>query len=66
MDVARAIAGELRLTLTQEAEARLASGRQFSDKAYEAYIKGRVLERQWASINGRFSGFCVGERWWAL
>jgi TolB-like protein/Tfp pilus assembly protein PilF len=40
-DVARAVAREINVTLTQQDEARLAGGRPVSEEAYEAYLKGR-------------------------
>lgn len=39
-NVARAIAGEIKVTLTPAEEARLASIRQVNPEAYEAYLKG--------------------------
>ncbi|MEE9162249.1 MAG: hypothetical protein V3U35_04680, partial [Candidatus Neomarinimicrobiota bacterium] len=39
-DVARAIAREIKATLTPEEEARLASARRVNPEAYETYIKG--------------------------
>jgi TolB-like protein/DNA-binding winged helix-turn-helix (wHTH) protein/Flp pilus assembly protein TadD len=39
-DVARAIAGKIQLTLSQQVEARLASPRRVNFQAYEAYLKG--------------------------
>ncbi len=39
-DVARAIAREIKATLTPEEEARLASGRPVNPEAYETYLKG--------------------------
>ncbi len=39
--VTRAIAGEIRLALTPQVEARLASGRQVNPEAHEAYLQGR-------------------------
>ncbi len=40
-EVARAIAGEIRIKLTPQEEARLAGARQVDPEAYEAYLKGR-------------------------
>jgi len=40
-EVARAIANEIKVTLTPEEEARLASTRQVDPKAHEAYLLGR-------------------------
>jgi tetratricopeptide (TPR) repeat protein len=42
-EVARAIAGEIRLTLTPQEEARLASARQVDPEAHMAYLKGRFF-----------------------
>jgi TolB-like protein/Tfp pilus assembly protein PilF len=39
-EVARAIAGEIQVTLTPEEEALLASSREVDPEAYEAYLKG--------------------------
>jgi len=39
-DVVRAIAGEVKVTLTPEEETRLASPRQVNPETYEAYLKG--------------------------
>ena len=41
-EVARAIAREIKVTVTPAEEARLASARQVNPEAYEAYLKGRV------------------------
>jgi TolB-like protein/Tfp pilus assembly protein PilF len=40
-EVAQAIANEIRVTLTPEEQARLASARPVNPEAYEAYLKGR-------------------------
>lgn len=40
-EVARAIASQIRITLTPEEEARLARARPVNPEAYEAYLKGR-------------------------
>jgi len=40
-EMARAIASEIRVKLTQEEETRLASARQVNPDAYEAYLNGR-------------------------
>jgi len=40
-EVARAIAGEIRVTLTQQEQARLARAHLVNPEAYEAYLKGR-------------------------
>jgi TolB-like protein/Tfp pilus assembly protein PilF len=40
-EVARAIAGEVRVKLTPQERVRLASTRQVNPEAYEAYVKGR-------------------------
>jgi TolB-like protein/tetratricopeptide (TPR) repeat protein len=40
-EVARNIASEINVTVTQEEEVRLTSARQVNPEAYEAYIKGR-------------------------
>jgi TolB-like protein len=40
-EVARTIAGEIRIKLTPEEQKRLASGRAVDPKAHEAYLKGR-------------------------
>ena len=42
-EVARAIAGEIQLTLTPRTSARLASARPVDPAAHEAYLKGRAL-----------------------
>jgi len=39
-EVARAIAGEIKVKLTPEEETRLASARQINPETYEAYLKG--------------------------
>jgi len=40
-EVARAIAGEIRIKLTPQEQAHLASARRVDPEAYEAYLKGR-------------------------
>lgn len=40
-EVARAIAGKIQLTLSEQVEARLAVGARVSPPAYEAYLEGR-------------------------
>ncbi len=40
-EVARAIAGEIRIQVTPQEQARLASGRAVHPKAYETYLQGR-------------------------
>jgi eukaryotic-like serine/threonine-protein kinase len=40
-DVARAIANQIKVTLTPQDETRLASARSVSPEAYEAYLRGR-------------------------
>ncbi|MCH7776216.1 MAG: protein kinase [Gemmatimonadetes bacterium] len=46
-DLTRAIADEIQLVLTPEAEARLAGARPVNPEAYEAYLKGRFnLDKQ--------------------
>jgi TolB-like protein len=42
-EVARAIAGEIKATLTPEEETRLASAPPVNPEAYEAYLKGRYF-----------------------
>jgi len=42
-EVARAVAREIRVTLTPQHEARLARPRPIDPKAYEAYLKGRYF-----------------------
>ena len=42
-DVAQAIANEIRIKLTPQEQARLASPRPVNPEAYEAYLKGRYL-----------------------
>jgi TolB-like protein/Tfp pilus assembly protein PilF len=42
-DVARAIAREIRIAVTPEEEASLASARPVNPQAYEAYVKGRYF-----------------------
>jgi TolB-like protein/DNA-binding winged helix-turn-helix (wHTH) protein/Flp pilus assembly protein TadD len=44
-DVARAIADEIKITLTLDEEARLASTRPVNPEAYEAYLKGRYFQK---------------------
>jgi TolB-like protein len=43
-DVARAIAGKIRIAVTPEEQTRLASARPVNPVAYEAYLKGRYEE----------------------
>jgi len=45
-NVARAIAGEIKVKLTPEEEARLASSRRVNPEAYEAYMKGMFYANQ--------------------
>jgi len=40
-EIARAIAGEIHVTITPEESRRLARGRRVDSEAYEAYLKGR-------------------------
>ena len=40
-EIARAVAGEIQVKLTQEEETRLASAHQVNPEAYEAYLKGQ-------------------------
>jgi serine/threonine protein kinase/TolB-like protein len=42
-DLARAIASEIRITVTPQEQARLASARPVNPKAHELYLKGRFL-----------------------
>jgi TolB-like protein/DNA-binding winged helix-turn-helix (wHTH) protein/Flp pilus assembly protein TadD len=44
-DVARAIADEIKITLTPDEEARLASTRPVNPEAYEAYLKGGYFQK---------------------
>ncbi len=46
-DVAQAIASEIRVKLTPQEEARLASTRPVNPDAYEAYLKGRYFWNGW-------------------
>jgi TolB-like protein/Tfp pilus assembly protein PilF/predicted Ser/Thr protein kinase len=46
-EVARAIAGEIRIKLTPQEQARLASARRVDPEAYEAYLKGRHHCDKW-------------------
>jgi TolB-like protein/DNA-binding winged helix-turn-helix (wHTH) protein/Tfp pilus assembly protein PilF len=45
-DVARAVAGEIRSTLTPREKQRLTKARPIAPKAYEAYVKGRYFWNQ--------------------
>jgi serine/threonine protein kinase/tetratricopeptide (TPR) repeat protein len=45
-EVARAVAGEIKATLTPEQETRLASARQVNPKVYEAYLRGMFYVSQ--------------------
>jgi serine/threonine protein kinase/Flp pilus assembly protein TadD len=45
-EVARAIAGEIRVTLTPQEHARLTGARPVDPEAYEAYLRGRLLSRK--------------------
>jgi serine/threonine protein kinase/Tfp pilus assembly protein PilF len=47
--VASTVASEVRLALTPREKARLESTRPVDEEAYEAYLKGTVLRRQWRS-----------------
>jgi len=47
--VAREIAGEIKVALTPQDQARLAASRKVDPKAYEAYLQGRYA---WAKQNG--------------
>ena len=49
-EVARAIAGEIRVTLTQEEQVRLASAPRVNPAAHEAYLKGCYCYSQWAEV----------------
>lgn len=40
-DIARAVASEIRIAVTQEERARLTTSRQISPEAYQLYLKGR-------------------------
>ncbi len=46
-EVARTIAGEVRVTITPEEEARLASTRSVNPEAHERYVKGRHYCDKW-------------------
>jgi TolB-like protein/Flp pilus assembly protein TadD len=48
-EVARAIAGEIQVTLTPEEEARLGSTRPVNPEAHEAYLKGRYYWNQFTT-----------------
>ncbi len=43
-EIARAVAGEIRVKLMPEEQARLARARPVNPRAYEAYLKGRYLQ----------------------
>jgi TolB-like protein/DNA-binding winged helix-turn-helix (wHTH) protein/Tfp pilus assembly protein PilF len=46
-DVARAIAGEIKIKLTPEEKARLAQARQIDPEAYHSYLRGRFSFENW-------------------
>jgi TolB-like protein/DNA-binding winged helix-turn-helix (wHTH) protein/tetratricopeptide (TPR) repeat protein len=47
-EVARAVADEVKVRLTPQEQARLASARPINREAYEAYLKGRYHYEQWS------------------
>ena len=59
-DVSRAIANGIRVRLTRQEQARLASGRPVNPQAYEAYLEGRYFwERLWP-LGGQKAGEYFG------
>jgi TolB-like protein/Tfp pilus assembly protein PilF len=60
-EVTQAIAGEIKLTLSPEEKARLASSRPVNPEAFEAYLKGRSY---WFQVSK--SGFEEADRYFQL
>jgi TolB-like protein/Flp pilus assembly protein TadD len=52
-EVARAIAGEVRVTLTPHEQAQFAGSRPVNPEAYEAFLRGRFLSRKFDQENLR-------------
>ncbi|MFQ5926898.1 MAG: tetratricopeptide repeat protein, partial [Terriglobia bacterium] len=60
-EVARAIANEIKITVTPEEETRLASARRVNPAAHEAYLKGRYFWNK-ATIEGVKKGLAYFEQ----
>jgi TolB-like protein/DNA-binding winged helix-turn-helix (wHTH) protein/tetratricopeptide (TPR) repeat protein len=55
-DVSRAIANGIRVRLTRQEQARLASGRLVNPQAYEAYLEGRYFWEKLWPLGGQKAG----------
>jgi TolB-like protein/DNA-binding winged helix-turn-helix (wHTH) protein len=59
-DVSRAIANGIRVRLTRQEQARLASGRPVNPQAYEAYLEGRYFWEKLWPLGGQKAGEYFG------